>query len=223
MNAFARIQTRVVQSGHLHLYLLIMLLATIGLVGWSLVRQGNLPVLKGLHDIRLHEWMVVLVVLISVALIVQARSRLLAVVGLGVVGYSAVLIYIMYGAPDLAMTQFSADTLTIILLVLVLYRLPRYRSYSKAVERLRDGAAALVAGGLVTALVLAATAVPMRSRLSPYFAENSYVLAKGRNIVNVILVDFRALDTMGEITVLAVAAIGVYAMLKLKLGKNGDD
>jgi multicomponent Na+:H+ antiporter subunit A len=72
----------------------------------------------------------------------------------------------------------------------------------------------------MTALVLIVTAEPGRSRLAPYFAENSLLLAKGRNVVNVILVDFRALDTLGEITVLAVAAIGVYTLLKLRLGSD---
>ena len=68
----------------------------------------------------------------------------------------------------------------------------------------------------MTGLVLAVTSTPLQSRLTPYFAENSVPLAKGRNIVNVILVDFRALDTLGEITVLAVAAIGVFGLLKLR-------
>jgi multicomponent Na+:H+ antiporter subunit A len=69
----------------------------------------------------------------------------------------------------------------------------------------------------MTVLVLAVTSIPLQSRLAPYFAANSVELAHGRNLVNVILVDFRGLDTLGEITVLAVAAVGVYALLKLRL------
>jgi hypothetical protein len=67
----------------------------------------------------------------------------------------------------------------------------------------------------MTALVLAATTTPPVSRLAGFFAENSKPVAYGNNIVNVILVDFRALDTFGEITVLGIAAFGVYALLKL--------
>ncbi|HEY6403508.1 MAG TPA: Na+/H+ antiporter subunit B, partial [Blastocatellia bacterium] len=74
------------------------------------------------------------------------------------------------------------------------------------------------AGGFMTALLLAVVAIQRDSRLAGYFAENSAPLANGRNIVNVILVDFRALDTLGEITVLSVAAIGVFALLRLRLG-----
>ncbi|MBM4461434.1 MAG: DUF4040 domain-containing protein, partial [Chloroflexi bacterium] len=143
--------------------------------------------------------------------------RLTAVAALGVVGYGVALIYTLFGAPDLAMTQFAIETLTVFLFVLVLYRLPRFANFSGRRARIRDALVALTAGGLMTALVLVATAVPLTSRLSPFFAENAVPLARGRNIDNVILVDFRGLDTLGEITVLAVAAIGVYALLKLRL------
>ena len=112
--------------------------------------------------------------------------------------------------------QFAIETLTVILFVLVLYRLPRFASYSRQTSRFRDAVVAILAGAMMTLLVLAVTSTPLVSRLSPYFSENSYLLAKGRNIVNVILVDFRGIDTLGEITVLAVAAIGVFALMRLK-------
>ena len=215
MTFVARIQTRILQNGHLHFYLLTIILTTTGVVGWSLWNQKMAFTLDGWWDIRFYEWLISFVIMLAVAIVVRASSRFLAIVGLGVIGYSIALIFIIYGAPDLAMTQFSIDTLTVVLLVLVLYRMPRYVRYSKIPERMRDGLAALAAGGIMTALALCAMVAPAHSRLSPYFAENSYALAKGRNIVNVILVDFRALDTMGEITVLAVAAIGVFSLLKL--------
>jgi multicomponent Na+:H+ antiporter subunit A len=88
--------------------------------------------------------------------------------------------------------------------------------------RLRDGLVALCAGGLMSVLILIATQVQFNPPISNYFEENSVPLAHGHNIVNVILVDFRALDTLGEITVLAVAGIGVYALLKLRLAKEKD-
>jgi len=72
---------------------------------------------------------------------------------------------------------------------------------------------------MMTALVLTAIAISRESHLASYFVENSWTQAQGRNVVNVILVDFRALDTLGEITVLAVAAIGIYALLRLRLEK----
>jgi len=78
---------------------------------------------------------------------------------------------------------------------------------------------ALAGGSLMTVLILIVTALDSQSRLTPYFAENSLALARGHNVVNVILVDFRGFDTMGEITVLGIAALGVYGLLKLRLEK----
>jgi multicomponent Na+:H+ antiporter subunit A len=142
---------------------------------------------------------------------------LATIAALGVVGYGLSLLFVFYGAPDLAMTQLAVETLTVILLALILYRLPRFSRLTGPGSRIRDGLVALFVGGLVSLLALTALSLPMQSRLTPFFAENSATLAQGRNIVNVILVDFRALDTLGEITVLAVAALGIYALLKQRL------
>jgi multicomponent Na+:H+ antiporter subunit A len=121
------------------------------------------------------------------------------------------------------MTQFAIETLTVILFVLVLYRLPRFAVFSSRWDRLRDAVVALATGSLVTALVLTALHHPAQTRVSQYYAEHSVAEAHGRNIVNVILVDFRGFDTLGEITVLAVAAIGVYGLLKLRPSNAKDD
>ena len=93
----------------------------------------------------------------------------------------------------------------------------RLRSRSAPRSRVADGLLATATGALMAGFVLAVHAEPLRSRLSPFFSEASLSLAKGRNVVNVILVDFRGLDTLGEITVLAVAAIGVFALVRLRL------
>jgi multicomponent Na+:H+ antiporter subunit A len=86
--------------------------------------------------------------------------------------------------------------------------------------RLRDLAVAVLFGGSITVVLLFIGTTPTPVNLGRYFAENSAVIAHGRNIVNVILVDFRALDTMGEITVLATAALGVRALLQI--GRNDE-
>ena len=216
LNAIARVQTRFLQSGHLHFYLLIVIVTTIGLVGTSLLDHKVSIGLSRWSDIRIHEALLAVAILTATVLIVRTGSRLTAVVSLGVIGYGVALLFLLFSAPDLAMTQFAIETLSVILLVLVLFRLPSYKRYSRRRESIRDAIPALIAGGLMTGLVLMATAVTRESRLVPYFVKNSLLLAKGRNIVNVILVDFRGLDTMGEITVLAVAAIGVYSLLRLR-------
>lgn len=217
--ALARLQTRLLQSGYLRFYLLIVIAATIGLAGTPLLGQITSAMWSRPLTLQFHQWVVTALILIATVVAAQARSRLAAVAALGVVGYGVALIFILFGAPDLAMTQFAIETLTVILFVLVLYRLPRFAILTSTPARLRDILVASIAGGVMTALILIVTSTPTSSRLTPYFAENSLPLANGRNIVNVILVDFRALDTLGEITVLAVAAIGIYALMKLRLEK----
>ena len=220
VKAFAHVQTRILQSGRMHYYLLIIIVTTIVLAGYTLLDIDAFTGPLGLADVRFHEGVVCAVVLAAAGMAVRAKTQLIAVSALGAVGVGVVLIYILFGAPDLAMTQFSIDTLTVILLVLVLHRLPPYETYSKRGERFRDGIVAVAAGILMTVLTLIAVSRTPDKALSRYFAENSYLLAKGKNIVNVILVDFRALDTLGEITVLSIAAIGVYSLLKLKPEKG---
>ena len=113
------------------------------------------------------------------------------------------------------------ETLIVILLVLVFYHLPPFAQLSSRRARRRDLAIALAAGSLMTLFLLAAIGAQHAPPISDYFAENSWPLAHGRNIVNTILVDFRGLDTLGEITVLALAGVGVFALLKLRMGERG--
>jgi multicomponent Na+:H+ antiporter subunit A len=127
------------------------------------------------------------------------------------------MIFLFYSAPDLAMTQFSIDTLTVILFVLVLYNLPRYLVLSDNNDKIRDGLLALVFGALISVLTLEVMNESVTKEISEYYAKNAYILGKGKNVVNVILVDFRGFDTIVEITVLAIAAIGVFGLLKLHL------
>jgi multicomponent Na+:H+ antiporter subunit A len=215
--ALAKAQTRVLQNGYLRRYLLVIMAATLSVVGYTLFSRVELSRPAARLDARSYEWIVAAIIIGAVIGAVLSSSRLAAVAALGVVGFCVALIYILYGAPDLAKTQFAVETLTVILFVLVLYRLPRFADYSGGLTRLRDLIVGLSVGCLMTALLLAAVEVPRSSRVAGYFAENSVTLAKGRNIVNVILVDFRALDTLGEITVLSVAAIGVFALLRLRI------
>jgi multicomponent Na+:H+ antiporter subunit A len=213
--ALARAQTRLLQSGYLRVYLLIVVAATVALAGGALL-GGGAPPLAGIEGARLHEVLLGVLILAAAGVAVRSDSRLAAVAALGVVGYGVALVYAFFGAPDLAMTQIMVDTLTVILFVLVCYHLPRFAALSSRGARVRDALVSLAAGGFVTLLVLVAAGARSEPAASAYYARNSLPRAHGRNVVNVILVDFRALDTLGEITVLAVAGVGVYALLKLR-------
>jgi multicomponent Na+:H+ antiporter subunit A len=221
LNDVARNLTGLIQSGRLHHYITIIIFTTLGLVGYTFVTRGVRLSFQSLPELRFYEAGLAILILLAALAAVRSRSRLSAVAALGVVGFGVALTFVLFGAPDLAMTQLMIETMTVILLVLVLYHLPGFARLSTRVQRRVDAVIALSAGAMMTLLVLVATSVEQFPPISGYFAENSYRLGHGRNIVNVILVDFRALDTMGEITVLALAGVGVFALLKLRLGKEG--
>lgn len=216
LNAVAAWQTRVLQNGYLRYYLITIIAALVGLTAYTLwIRNGLVLTLRN-FDLRYYEAGLALLMLLAIIAVTTTNSRLTAIAALGVVGYSVALIFLLYGAPDLAMTQFLIETLTVILFVLMFYSLPRFATFTPPRERIRDVFIAVLGGGLMTALALIAIGVEHDKTVSTFYAENSYVMGHGRNIVNVILVDFRALDTLGEITVLAAAAIGVFALLKYR-------
>ncbi|RIH76343.1 Na(+)/H(+) antiporter subunit A [Meiothermus hypogaeus] len=131
---------------------------------------------------------------------------------MGIVGAGVALVFLLQNAPDLSITQFLVETLTAILIALVLLQIRNIGPVPSG--RWLDKAVALGFGGVVTLLMLGMLAQPMSPHLSEFFAQKSLPEGFGRNIVNVILVDFRGLDTFGEITVVGLAGLGVWALLK---------
>lgn len=215
-NQVATGQTAILQNGYLRFYLLTMVGLTVCSVWMALggKLQSHLKPLT--FDFRVHEILLAGLILAAAFVAVRAKSWLLAVGALGVVGYGVAGIFVLFGAPDLAMTQFVIETLTVILFVMAFSRLPDFRRLSSVGTRGRDAVIAVVAGATITVLLLFAMTVRSDHPISDYYAAHSVPEAHGRNIVNVILVDFRALDTLGEITVLSLAAIGVYSLLTLR-------
>jgi multicomponent Na+:H+ antiporter subunit A len=215
LQRLAYVQTRWLQSGSLRRYLRITMGTAVVLVGARLVGIDLPDLSSGWRDLRLHEALLVAVVIVAAATTTVSRSRLGAVAALGVVGYGVALIFVQFGAPDLAMTQFVIETLTVLLLVFALYRMPPRIPGKRRGWRWLDMAVAGAGGVMMTLLALVALDVQIGASIAEYFLAHSLPDAHGRNVVNVILVDFRGADTMGEITVLGLAATGVYALLKL--------
>ena len=220
VDRFARLQTRLLQNGSLHRYLSTILLTTVVLVGIALVRRGRTVGTTQFPEVAVYEVAIALLILVAALVAVLSTSRMGAVAALGVVGYGVSLIYLMFGAPDLAMTQILIETLTVILFVLVFSFLPRFTMFSSGPARARDAVVALAVGALMTTLVFVASGIRFDPAIPDFYAEQSLPAGHGRNIVNVILVDFRALDTLGEITVFSIAAVGVYALLKLRMATD---
>lgn len=221
LNTVALWQTRVLQNGYLRGYLAIIFVSTVGLLWWSVLRETMRLPIASTFDVRLYEAAIAATVVLATSLAVVARSRLAAITGMGAVGFAISAIYVLYGAPDLAMTQFMVETLTVILMTLVFLKLPRFQGRSTWRRRVRDGVISLSVGISLASLLLISLHARELAPISQMYIEKSVSEAHGRNIVNVILVDFRALDTLGEITVLSAAGIGVHALLKLRLEPRG--
>lgn len=146
--------------------------------------------------------------------VARARSFTAGIVSAGMVGFGLALAFLFGGAPDLAFTQFSVEALSIVLLLAIIGRMPFHEVDSRdKPQRRQDAALAAMLGLAAAAVLLAVVATPFDARLSDYFREASVPQAHGRNLVNVIIVDFRALDTLGEITVLALSALAAAAVL----------
>ncbi|MGE8943961.1 hydrogen gas-evolving membrane-bound hydrogenase subunit E [Leptospira interrogans] len=206
-------QTELIQNGSLRVYLgRVLAIAALALIGTLVVRNGFvLPSFSGALS-----WDLVLAgFLITAALaVLQARNFVTGIVAAGVVGFSVALVFLFNGAPDLAFTQFSVEALAIVILLAIVGRLPfRDKDYRTPNERRRDAWIALSLGVAVTAVLLSVLSQPFDGRLSDYFRAASVPEAQGRNLVNVIIVDFRALDTLGEITVLGLAALAAAAVI----------
>lgn len=162
------------------------------------------------------ETVLILMTVVSAYVTVRIRTSLGAIVSLGVVGVSVTLFYVFFSAPDLALTQLLIEVLTVVLLVIVFTKLPPdIRPPMQKLKQIRNVLVALAAGAFGFFLVLFNTSEAMQAAksISGYFLQNAVPEGHGTNVVNVILVDFRAFDTMGEITVLALAALGGYALL----------
>lgn len=208
--------TAFTQRGSLPVYLGGILVVFVVTVGIPLVAWNGMPAETRVWD-RPAQAVVGAFVVVAAVLVARARRRLKAVILLGVSGYGVAALFLLHGAPDLALTQVLVETVTLVVFVLVMRRLPPYFSDRPLVGsrwvRLGIGLAfGLTVGGL--ALVVPGARV--HSPVSVDFAEEAYSYGGGKNIVNVTLVDIRAWDTMGEISVLLVAATGVASLVFLR-------
>ena len=213
LDALSRRVAPAMQSASLRSYALTVVVTAIALVAIALASGRSLPPPRRWTPIQFHEAALAALIVAGALSATFARSSMAAALSLGTVGYGVAVMYALLGAPDLAMTQFAVETLTVVIFVLVFYRLRGFGDLSSRLVRSRDAIVAVTAGALVTTLVLFVGASGTTSRLAAYFADAAPRLAHGLNVVNVILVDFRGFDTLGETTVLVTVAIGVRALL----------
>ncbi|RCW43727.1 multicomponent Na+:H+ antiporter subunit A [Halopolyspora algeriensis] len=204
-----------VQAGSLPTYLGIILLTVLAVSGTALLTRST-PIEQFRAWDRILQVPLAIAILIAVAGVVRARRRLTAVLLVGVIGYGIGGIFIIDGAPDLALTQFLVETLTLVAFVFVLRRLPVRFTQSDPAPGLRWVKMLIAVGGGV--FMAFASMIFSSARQTPSGVSEQYIAraeqgAGATNVVNAIIVDFRAFDTIGEISVLAVAATGVASLI----------
>lgn len=222
--------TYLLQGGRLRTYVAMMMVMALGVVGPVLVshiyqdyhRAGGValpPLATLLDEVFTHSHVVLAAVLIPLGIIAMLRttSRLKALIFVVVVGVAVSLFFAFSGAPELALTQVLIEVLLVVFLLPVFAVLPaRFKVHSAWPARLRDMLFALAVGGMMAALFLVvATSQRFESVATAYLAE-SHALDLGTNVVHLILVDFRGLDTFGAVVGLLLALLSAYGLLRLR-------
>jgi multicomponent Na+:H+ antiporter subunit A len=206
--------TGALQDGRMTSYLQMTFIALAVLV-WGAILTGVAAWPAFRLDLSLMEWAILGIMAASTMVVLRTPSRLTAITALGGVGAGVAIIFVLYGAIDVAMTQLFVEILVVIFISIAMVKMPRV---GPVPFRAVNAAIAVVLGVGVTVILLAVLGTELDRNMTTYFEENSAPVAFGRNIVNVILVDFRGFDTMGEIAVVVIA--GIAAIAALRAGKE---
>jgi multicomponent Na+:H+ antiporter subunit A len=220
MRGLIRLAERVtsfVHSGRLDYYMGVTFAAVALTLLTPMWLAGEWPAMPAAPDLRFYEWAVIAIAVIGLGAVLRASNRLTAIVSLGIQGFAVALIFMLIGAPDLSFTQFMVETLSVVILALVMTRLKLTPSDHRPTgERLLDGTIAIACGLGFGLLLMRITQATFDASLSEFFATHSRVIAHGRNIVNVIIVDFRGLDTLGEIAVVMITGLVILALVRIR-------
>ncbi|MGY1610241.1 Na+/H+ antiporter subunit A [Geodermatophilus sp. SYSU D00700] len=223
IDRLAVLVTGTTQRGSLPAYLGTILVVVLALPGTLLLTRAPWPGEWRAWDTPVQA-VVGVVVVTAAALALRIRQRLSAVLVVGVTGYGLAVVFALQGAPDLALTQFLVETLTLVVFVLVLRKLPkditeRHRPRERAVR----GVIAVAVGAFMAAVGAVALSARTATPVSEGWPGPAYEFGGGKNVVNVTLVDIRAWDTLGEISLLVVAATGVASLVFLRGRTGGVD
>ena len=178
---------------------------------------------KDVSQLRIFEGGIVIFLLIASFLIIFAKSRLFSIIMLSAVGYAISVLFIFFKAPDLALTQFVVESISTALFLLCFYHLPNLNRYNeKPAFKVTNALISIGVGLVVIILGLIGYGNRHFGSITKYYQDHVYDLAHGKNMVNVILVDFRGMDTLFESSVLGIAGLGVYTMIKLRLKQKNQ-
>lgn len=211
--------SRLLQPGRLEIYVTVTFVCLAAMLLIPLMIHGELPAMPAWPNPQWHEATIFLIAIVGVAAVVFARDRLTAIVSLGIQGFAVALIFLLFGAPDLSFTQFMVETLSVVILALVMTRLRLSPSDRRPpLTRIAHAMLAIACGIGFSLLLLKATQSPFDLTLTAFFNQYSKLIAHGDNVVNVIIVDFRGTDTLGEIAVVAIAGLAILALIRIRAG-----
>ena len=209
--------TGLIQRGKLEVYMTITFAVVAATLIVPLFVFDELPAMPEAPQLFAYEWAILVIAVVGCIAVLAAESRLTAIISLGIQGFAVALIFMLFGAPDLSFTQFMVETLSVVILALAMTRLrlsasdPRHKG-----EKLIDGTVALLCAVGFGLVLLGVVQTPFDASLSAFFIENSRPIAHGRNVVNVILVDYRGVDTFGEIAVVMGAGLAILALIRIR-------
>jgi multicomponent Na+:H+ antiporter subunit A len=216
--------TKGYMNGFIRTYLVYIFFFFIAILGFTLYwKNGFKMETNDVAPVGVYELILALIIVIGSVTILFAKSRLTSIILLGAVGYTVALLFVVFRAPDLALTQLVIETVSVALFLLCFYHLPKLKRNEEHIGfKAINLFISIGVGAIVTLIALSSHSNKLFSSISEYYIENTYKKAGGENMVNVILVDFRGFDTMFEVCVLAIAALGIFSMIKLRLTRRKE-
>ena len=170
-------------------------------------------------NVPFHEVAVMILAVLGIGAVLTANNRLTAIVALGIQGFCVAVLFLLFGAPDLAFTQFMIETLSVVILALVMTRLRLTpRDHRPLAEKIPDAVIAIACGLGFSLYLLNVTQGRFDTALTDFFNLYSKTIAHGANVVNVIIVDFRGTDTLGEIAVVMVTGLAILSIIRIRKG-----
>ncbi len=210
--------TRLIQPGRLEFYVTATFAVIAAVLLVPLFLYGELPSMPSWpRDMPVHELTFIAIAVAGLVAVLTASSRLTAIIALGIQGFAVAVIFLLFGAPDLSFTQFMVETLSVVILTLVMTRLRLSPSDHRGLgQKLLDSTIAIACGTGFALFLMRATQASFDNRLTDFYNTYSKVIAHGANVVNVIIVDFRGTDTLGEIAVVMITGLAILALIRIR-------
>ncbi|GAB3064711.1 Na+/H+ antiporter subunit A [Salinicoccus sesuvii] len=210
-------------TGFLRSYMAYIFLFFIIIGAVTFINTGFQMDFSDLAPVGIQEIIVAIIILASLAVILVTKSRLVAIIMLGAIGFAMSLFFVFFRSADLALTQLAIETVTAALFLVCFYHLPKRSRHEERMRfKMTNFLIALGVGVMSILLGLSAYSNRLFDSISQFHIDNVYELAAGGNMVNVILVDFRGFDTLFETLVFGIAGIGIYALMKLRLNRKDE-